>query len=112
MGVGSRRQAAETPLAPTLPSVDDVWNAYVRAVGEPPGGFSTTVLIATDDRSEGRHGTLEIDRPSNARIAGVDRVGTRDRLRRLSAGRRGDAAVRHAFLGRCTALSHSRRAPA
>ena len=43
-----------------LPSVDDVWRSYVRAVGEPAGGFSTTVLSARDDRSEERHGTLEV----------------------------------------------------
>jgi hypothetical protein len=126
------------PPAPTLPAFDEVWNAYVRAVAEPARGFSTTVLNATDDRSEGRHGTLEvvfkgadrvrltsrippdapasqtmigdggwvasgsgsralrpdetartrrsalryrpikIDRPANARIVGVERVGSRD----------------------------------
>lgn len=50
---------ADTP-APALPAADEVWNAYVRAVGEPARGFSTTVLAATDDRSEGRHGTLDV----------------------------------------------------
>ena len=58
---------SETP-APTLPTVEDVWNAYIRAVAEPAGGFSTTVLTATDDRSEGRHGTLEVI------FKGADRV--------------------------------------
>jgi len=46
--------------APALPTVDDVWNAYLRAVGEPAGGFSSTVLTATDDRNEGRYGSLEV----------------------------------------------------
>ncbi|HEV8147794.1 MAG TPA: photosynthetic reaction center cytochrome c subunit family protein [Bryobacteraceae bacterium] len=53
---------------PKLPTIDEVWNAYVRAVGEPSAGFSTTVLSATDDRSEGRHGSVE------AIFKGADRV--------------------------------------
>jgi hypothetical protein len=52
----------------TLPGVDQVWSAYVRAVAEPAGGFSTTVLTATDDRNEGRHGSLEVV------FKGADRV--------------------------------------
>jgi photosynthetic reaction center cytochrome c subunit len=48
------------PPARALPSTDQVWNAYVRAVGEPASGFRTTVLAATDDRSEGRHGSVEV----------------------------------------------------
>ena len=63
----------ETP-APTLPAVDDVWNTYVRAVGEPARGFSTTVLTATDDRSEGRRGTLEVI------FKGADRVRLTSRM--------------------------------
>src|SRR5262245_45499339 len=35
--------------SPSLPSVDEVWNGYVRAVGEPATGFTTTVLAASDD---------------------------------------------------------------
>jgi len=54
--------------APLLPAVDEVWNAYVRAVAEPARGFSTTILSATDDRSEGRHGTVEVI------FKGADRV--------------------------------------
>jgi hypothetical protein len=54
--------------APTLPTADEVWNAYLRAVAEPEGSFSTTVLIATDDRNEGRHGSLEVV------FKGADRV--------------------------------------
>jgi len=46
--------------APTLPSAEDVWNGYIRAVGGPANGFASTVLTASDDRSEGRHGTLEV----------------------------------------------------
>src|SRR5262245_16607277 len=56
------------PSAPALPSTDQVWNAYVRAVAEPARGFSTTVLTATDDRNEGRRGTLEVV------FKGTDRV--------------------------------------
>lgn len=48
------------PPVPTLPTVDEVWNTYVRAVGEPPRGFSTAVLTASDERNEGRRGTVEI----------------------------------------------------
>jgi hypothetical protein len=48
------------PSAPTLPTVDEVWNKYVHGVGEPKRELSTTVLTATDERSEGRHGTLEV----------------------------------------------------
>lgn len=58
---------SDTP-APTLPAVDDVWKAYVRAVSNPARAFSTMVLTATDDRSEGRHGTVEII------FKGTDRV--------------------------------------
>jgi len=54
--------------APNVPAFDDVWNKYVRAVGEPARPFSTTVLTATDDRSEGRHGSFEVV------FKGADRV--------------------------------------
>jgi photosynthetic reaction center cytochrome c subunit len=45
-----------------LPSVDEVWNAYVRAAlgAGPPRNFSTTVMSATDDRNEARHGALDV----------------------------------------------------
>ena len=50
------------PEAPAsaLPAADEVWNTYVRAVGEPAGGFWAAVLTATDERNEGRRGILEI----------------------------------------------------
>jgi hypothetical protein len=60
--------------APTLPADDDVWNAYLRAVAAPAEGFSTTVLTATDDRSEGRHGTLEVVFKSPDRIRFTSRI--------------------------------------
>jgi hypothetical protein len=49
---------AEAAAKP-LPSADDVWSAYLRAVGA-PRRFATLVLSATDDRSEGRRGTLDV----------------------------------------------------
>lgn len=45
---------------PTLPTSDEVWTAYRRAVAGPADGFATTILIATDDRNEDRHGSLEV----------------------------------------------------
>jgi photosynthetic reaction center cytochrome c subunit len=54
--------------AAALAAVGEVWSAYVRAVGEPAGGFSTTVLTATDERNEGRQGSLEVV------FKGADRV--------------------------------------
>lgn len=50
-----------------LPSVNDVWTAYVRAVGEPASAFSTAILAAADERSEGRHGTIEVTFKGNDR---------------------------------------------
>jgi len=38
-----------------LPAIDDVWNAYVRAVGEPARGFSTTVSTSTEVFTSIRH---------------------------------------------------------
>jgi hypothetical protein len=44
-----------------LPTAAEVITAYRTAVGADAGArFSTTVLIATDDRSENRHGTFEV----------------------------------------------------
>jgi Photosynthetic reaction centre cytochrome C subunit len=45
-----------------LPSVDDLWNAYTRGVfgAGLPRRFSTTAMSATDDRSEGRHGGIDV----------------------------------------------------
>src|SRR6185503_18115670 len=48
---------APEPAAKPLPSVDEVWSAYLRAAGA-TRHFTTTVMSATDERSEGRHGTL------------------------------------------------------
>jgi hypothetical protein len=50
---------APEPVARTLPSADEVWSTYLRAVGA-TRRFETLVMSATDDRSEGRHGTLEV----------------------------------------------------
>lgn len=46
---------------PSLPSAAEVIAAYKSAVGvDAAARFSTTVLIATDDRSENRHGSFEV----------------------------------------------------
>lgn len=50
---------APEPLARPLPSADEVWSAYLRAVGA-TRRFETLVMSATDDRSEGRHGTFDV----------------------------------------------------
>ena len=50
---------APEPAAKPLPSADEVWTAYLRAVGA-TRRFETLVLSATDDRSEGRHGTFDV----------------------------------------------------
>jgi len=47
--------------AAALPSVSEIIAAYKNAAGvDAAARFSTTVLIATDDRSEERHGTFEV----------------------------------------------------
>lgn len=51
--------AAPEPAAKPLPSADDVWSAYLRAVGA-TRQFATLVVSAADDRSEGRRGTVEV----------------------------------------------------
>jgi hypothetical protein len=56
---------------PALPSAEQVIAAYQRAVGAAKAAqFQTTVLTATDDRSENRHGTLEVQLkgPDKARM--------------------------------------------
>jgi hypothetical protein len=48
------------PAARPLPSADDVWRAYLTGAGGTARRFTTTVMSATDDRSEGRRGTFEV----------------------------------------------------
>jgi hypothetical protein len=53
-------QTAAIPPGP-LPSASEVIAAYRAAVGvDAASRVSTTVLTATDDRSEGRHGSFEV----------------------------------------------------
>jgi hypothetical protein len=50
-----------TVSAPVLPSAAEIIASYKSAVGvDAAARFSTTVLVATDDRSENRHGTFEV----------------------------------------------------
>jgi hypothetical protein len=52
---------AEPPAPPALPGAADIIASYKTAVGgEVASRFATTVLTATDDRSEDRHGTFEM----------------------------------------------------
>jgi photosynthetic reaction center cytochrome c subunit len=60
--------------APALPAVDEVWNAYVRAVADPARAFATMALTATDERSEGRRGTLEIIFKGSDRLRLTSRI--------------------------------------
>ncbi|HUR20517.1 MAG TPA: photosynthetic reaction center cytochrome c subunit family protein [Vicinamibacterales bacterium] len=50
------------PSSPTvLPSAPEIMASYQAAVGgEAAARFATTVMTATDDRSENRHGTFEV----------------------------------------------------
>jgi hypothetical protein len=53
-------QAAPAPLQ-ALPSAAEIVTAYKAAVGaDAAARFQTTILTATDDRSENRHGTLVV----------------------------------------------------
>jgi len=50
----------DPPPSPPLPSADQIWNNYLKAVGtEAAKKFSSLTMAARDDRSEGRHGTFE-----------------------------------------------------
>jgi hypothetical protein len=61
------------PVAKPLPSADDVWSGYLRAVGA-TRRFATMVMSATDERSEGRHGTLEVVSKGTDRFRAVLRM--------------------------------------
>lgn len=76
---------APEPVARPLPSADEVWSAYVRAVGA-TRRFATLVMSAADDRSEGRHGTLEVT------FKGTDRY-------RATLRMPPDGAVNQGFIG-------------
>jgi len=92
-----------TPAATPLPSIDTVWTAYVKAVGQEDAAPPNTGIVISgwDDRPEGRFGKVDITLAGNNRYRltvstpdgpvsqGLNGdsgwVATRDRVQQLAA---------------------------